>query len=306
MFPSTTVKRHAVAPKHHLYLSPHFDDAALSCGGMIHACTKQGEAVSVLTVCAGGPPVGPLSDYAYGLHERWGQKRADAQRLAADMIEIRRNEDRAALRMLGAEARFLDVPDVIYRRMGGSGAWTVDSDEALFRGFEPSEHDLLRATAYAIEAEIERIEANSASSPGTGTHMLRLYIPLAAGDHIDHHLVHQAAERLLARRPELRANAAWYEDYPYAEDPEAVASALEGKVAWSPDTVLMRAEDLEAKVASIACYASQISTFWGSLDQMETAVKKMARRVAGDDPSKPARFENFAERLWRPASPGRA
>ncbi|MGH2521295.1 MAG: PIG-L deacetylase family protein, partial [Anaerolineales bacterium] len=52
----------------HLYLSPHFDDAALSCGGTIHQQTRQGERAVVVTVCAGDSPPGPLSAFAQTLH----------------------------------------------------------------------------------------------------------------------------------------------------------------------------------------------------------------------------------------------
>ena len=54
----------------HVYLSPHLDDAVLSCGGMIHRQAQAGERVVVVTVCAGDPPPGPLSDFARSLHER--------------------------------------------------------------------------------------------------------------------------------------------------------------------------------------------------------------------------------------------
>ncbi len=37
----------------HIYLSPHYDDAALSCGGSIHKQATQQEPVAVITVFAG-------------------------------------------------------------------------------------------------------------------------------------------------------------------------------------------------------------------------------------------------------------
>ena len=36
----------------HVYLSPHLDDAVLSCGGAIHRAGAAGEAVLVITVFA--------------------------------------------------------------------------------------------------------------------------------------------------------------------------------------------------------------------------------------------------------------
>ena len=47
-----------------IYLSPHLDDAALSCKGSIKQQTQAGERVEVWTVCAGEPPDGPLSMFS--------------------------------------------------------------------------------------------------------------------------------------------------------------------------------------------------------------------------------------------------
>ncbi len=55
----------------HLFLSPHPDDAVLSCGGLIHQLTQKGEPVTILTVMAGDPP-DPLPDtpLVRELHQR--------------------------------------------------------------------------------------------------------------------------------------------------------------------------------------------------------------------------------------------
>ena len=49
---------------HHLFLSPHYDDAVYSCGGTLASLTTAGENVTVLTVCAGSPPSDELSWFA--------------------------------------------------------------------------------------------------------------------------------------------------------------------------------------------------------------------------------------------------
>ena len=62
----------------HLYLSPHFDDAALSCGGQIATWTAAGQSVLVVTI-TGGDPLDALSaDAAAALTELQGQERAVA------------------------------------------------------------------------------------------------------------------------------------------------------------------------------------------------------------------------------------
>jgi len=56
---------------HWIYLSPHFDDVALSCGGLVWEQVQAGKAVSIWTVCAGSASVGDLSPFAKELHMRW-------------------------------------------------------------------------------------------------------------------------------------------------------------------------------------------------------------------------------------------
>jgi LmbE family N-acetylglucosaminyl deacetylase len=47
-----------------IYLSPHFDDAVLSCGGLIFEQARQGIPIEIWTIFAGNPPPGPLSMFA--------------------------------------------------------------------------------------------------------------------------------------------------------------------------------------------------------------------------------------------------
>jgi hypothetical protein len=55
-----------------IFLSPHPDDAVLSCGGWIDQLAQNGERPLVLTVFGGDRPAAvPLSAFARSLHERW-------------------------------------------------------------------------------------------------------------------------------------------------------------------------------------------------------------------------------------------
>src|SRR6266508_5878097 len=95
-----------------IYLSPHFDDVVLSCGGMVWEQTQAGHKVEAWTICAGAPGPGePISDFARQLHTRWGT--------GPEAVPVRRAEDDAALHLLGSESRYWDLPDCIYRRLPG-------------------------------------------------------------------------------------------------------------------------------------------------------------------------------------------
>lgn len=243
--------------REHTYLSPHLDDAVLSCGGRIAAQARAGERVRMVTVFAGDPP-GLLSPFARELHERWG--------LGNDSPAGRRAEDRAALALLGATPLHWELPDCIYRT-APDGAFLYPDLAALWGPQHPADEPLAEALARRI-----------AALPETNV----LWVPLGAGGHVDHRLVRQAAEA--SGRP-LR----YYEEYPYAEIPQAVETAL-GEGPWEPLLTFLDEEALAAKVAAVACYRSQISTFWASVDEMAALVRAYALRVGQGRP---------AERAWR-------
>src|SRR5579885_1850473 len=108
----------------HIYLQPHFDDAALSCGGAIALQTGTGQKVLIVTVFGGAPAEGTrLSPFAVQLQERTGLG-ADG----AEAVRRRREEDSAAAAILGADTLWLDFPEAIYR--GTPAIYT--SEDAVF------------------------------------------------------------------------------------------------------------------------------------------------------------------------------
>lgn len=291
-----------VASAREVFLSPHLDDAALSAGGTLHRLAAGGAAVTVLTVCAGRPPESELSAYALSLHARWGQAPDEALKAAATMVARRRAEDRAACRRLGAACVHLKLPDLIYRRRA-SGAWAAESDADLFAGaaaVDTGTVDQLarRLGRWLTRHELGAIRGSLASATGPAAssgfpRSVRLWLPLGIGDHVDHHLCRQAAERLAADHAgsvDLR----YYEDYPYAEDAASRAKALESGPPdgrWRERRLPVSRHDLLAKVDAVACFASQISSFWSDEAGMCAALTDFARRAA-------APVDGWAETFW--------
>ena len=93
----------------HLFISPHLDDVALSCGGYVRHLTSAGELVSVLTVFTADPPAGTTLSW-------FARRNQSAWRLSDAPFAARRGEDAAAMQLLGAQYRHLDCLDAIYRR----------------------------------------------------------------------------------------------------------------------------------------------------------------------------------------------
>ena len=92
----------------HLVLSPHPDDGPRTMGATMHHLAKRGDRVLMITMMggnmAGSPPDTPV---VREFHGTWN--------VGDDPVNLRRNEDRAACAVLGAEFAHLDVLDCIYR-----------------------------------------------------------------------------------------------------------------------------------------------------------------------------------------------
>ena len=105
-----------------LVLSPHLDDAVLSCGGWMAQAVEAGERVLVYNLfCAHYR--GPLSPAARELHTSWGDPE--------DITALRIAEDRKALGVIGAGTIYGDVRDLIYRQ-DTRGKWLyTDMDDIM-------------------------------------------------------------------------------------------------------------------------------------------------------------------------------
>jgi hypothetical protein len=116
-----------------------------------------------------------------------------------------------------------------------------------------------------------------------------VYLPLTAGHHVDHQIVRAAGERWLQSRiSNLRPQTRYYEEYPYAERPEQVTRALGGDTLRA-QRIGLDEEALTSKVRAIACYRSQISSFFKDESEMAARVRTYAEGVGGGQP---------AERVW--------
>jgi LmbE family N-acetylglucosaminyl deacetylase len=236
-----------------VYLSPHYDDAVLSCGGLIWEQVRAGETVEIWTIFSGDPPLGPLSDYAQEHHQRWG--------VVGSLIELRRAEDQAACAAVGASPRYFDLPDCIYRRLP-DGEAVIKNRIDLFSPVHPGERPLINFITTLL---VENIAASD-----------RLVCPLSVGGHVDHRLVKAAVA-------ESGWQAWYYADYPYTIMEEFNFRLKD----WVPEGSYrlhhpLSQMGLAAWQSAVACYASQISTFWTSTAEMQAAIAGYAGSELGN------------------------
>jgi LmbE family N-acetylglucosaminyl deacetylase len=277
----------------HLFISPHLDDAALSCGATIRRLTANGQPVTIMTITSGDAPPHMEAAPLIALHHaRW---RTDAG--AADdtpFPQHRRTEDIASAAVLGAQVLHLPLLDAIYR-VDADGAPMYYNNATLFGDIHPDD---------PLPAQLAAQTLPATADAGA----LTIYAPLGVGRHIDHQITRDWALNLSDR---LDATSLFYEEYPYcAFDDHNTDAAI--------DLLLMRDHRLEqqlfwvseaeaqAKAEAIACHRSQFKSFWGDPADQQAALRDgidaTLQRVVRAQLLRAGRGNVLAERYWRKMS----
>jgi LmbE family N-acetylglucosaminyl deacetylase len=264
-----------------VFLSPHPDDAALSCGGSIALLAGRGEPVTIVSVFSGSGSSDRLTPYqrlALGFGEDGALEPAE-EPTPMSVMAVRRAEDEAYARFAGAAIEFVDLPDAVFRGYEGDGQLMAPP-----RLDDPAPIDELRRV-------LARLQPSA------------VYAPLSIGGHIDHRQVRRAVIALLAEpdSPYLDRTL-FYEDFPYAHnigferldqlDPEIAAGLVPGAVL-EPEYVEI-GPVIDRKLEGLRAYDSQLGRLFGpGGDRLPAAVRDRAARVGELGGLGPA------ERYWR-------
>ena len=199
-------------------VSPHFDDAALGASHLLsrHAGSSR---TTVVTVLGGWPPSYPPEPTDWDAAGGFGA--------GDDVVARRREEDRAAMAVLGATPVWLDFADHQY----------------LSRNERPRAADVAPALEKAILA----------ASPTA------VFFPMGLANP-DHVLTHDACRLVAGQHDEL----AWfcYEDHGYKHLPGLLAwrvAKLLRSGLWPTPAMVPIDLDTERKRKAIWCYTSQIA-----------------------------------------------
>jgi LmbE family N-acetylglucosaminyl deacetylase len=245
----------------HIYLSPHLDDAALSCGGAILKQRAAHERVLVVTLCTAAPAADTVfSALAQAYHQAWDLS-------PAEVVTARLREDGLAMEHLGVDYYWAGMIDAIYRY-----PQAYHNHDALF-GTPVPDDPLVAALRQFVSNLRERMPHAT------------FYAPLGVGNHVDHQIAFQTAIDCAG------PNLALYEDFPYVTKPEALdrrITALDRRL--HPRTVLIEST-LPDKIAAIDAYASQLNELFGGAAAMARAVREYAQIAGG-------RIDVYAERYW--------
>lgn len=193
------------------------------------------------------------------------------------------------MELLGVAYHRLDFTDCIYRGDPPQQSWFYTSEVDLFGSLHADDAPLAAKIAEAVvQLDLDRAQTV-------------LYAPLTVGHHVDHQLTHQAALTL----QQQGWSVLFYEDYPYSDpaypfnrpsplgehNPYSLEATLRARslTKLRPEFRFLSAEALEAKIASIQAYASQLSILFGGEAAMRRYVQAYAMLTGQGRP---------AERVW--------
>lgn len=192
----------------------------------------------IATVVTADVPAGtPLSRGMRRRHIGW---RLDNAPFAA-----RCREDAAAAAILGAQYVHLGLLDAIYRR------------DANGRPLYPKKlvHVPVHPDDWTNYEPILRQELKQALGGWDGSEV-RVFCPLAIGEHVDHILVRSAVEGICESQ-----NLIYFEDYPYVVKPDVIQPQLKFKSSgedWQSTTIKLTPAEIDARIAAVTCYVSVI------------------------------------------------
>lgn len=228
-----------------LFLSPHLDDVAFSCGGLAALLHDRGWVTIMVTVFTRS--IHPATGFALAcqLDKGLGPE--------VDYMALRRAEDAEAARILGLEARSLDFPEAPHRG--------YESAPALFGPVLESDRmvqDLIPAFSVLRDALQPAL----------------VLAPQGLGDHVDHQIVIQVVQAVFSP-----LTLAFYRDTPYAiRNPSALVRVVTAGIL--PVDVEIGAA-MDRKVAASSAYGSQVGFQFGGVAPLGDALRAFAEREGG-------------------------
>ncbi len=221
-----------------LALSPHLDDAAFSCGGLLAVLRDAGWRTVVATVFTRS--VANPQGFALACQL---DKGLDA---SIDYMALRRAEDAIALAALDAEPRWLDFAEAPHRGYDSAAALFGPMHDAAWQDITP-----------AIRSLLEELGPDLVLSPS------------GMGSHVDHRQVIQAVLPLV---PADRH--AFYRDTPYAiRNPAGPRHVCTSGLA---EMAVDISAGLDRKVAAASAYTSQIGFQFGGPGPTDIALRAFA------------------------------
>ena len=225
-----------------LFLSPHLDDVAFSCGGIVAKLGRMGMRTVVATAFTASLPA---DGFALACQLDKG--------LAPDVdyMALRRAEDAVAMRILGAEARCIELPEAPHRGYGSAAELFGDR-----RDDDRIDVTLGKALTRLL-AELDPV---------------LVLAPQGLGRHVDHIQTIRAVLDIVPIRL-----LGWYRDTPYAIREPA---ALPDPRTLPAHDVAVRLERVELgrKIAAARAYTTQLMFQFGGPTRAGRSLRAFAEQ----------------------------
>jgi LmbE family N-acetylglucosaminyl deacetylase len=197
-------------------------------------CRQQAQGLNILVVTIfAGEPHPPFSPFVQSVHRSWHAPKESP-------YQGRKEEDRKAMALLGADYAWLDCLEILYRdpELADANDFFCEPDTSVIHHHDVALFTTLRA--WLDDASLLYPEA-------------QFVAPLGLGMHRDHQLVFQAALNTLAS-----ARVLFFEDFPYVTY-YSKDELLDYVKPYSMSRIEMDiSECLEQRIAASEAYQSQI------------------------------------------------
>ncbi|WP_077296804.1 PIG-L family deacetylase [Virgibacillus pantothenticus] len=240
-----------------IIVSPHYDDAVLSLGNFINILLLNGEQVLVINLFTDCPPnLEALSPVAQlYLREDTGKEEITVNDALA-MSNVRKQEDREALRLIGVKSIDINLYDAIYR----GNPWYYPLEKDLFSGINDNE------TSYY--KDIIKLLNRKGLIKKENTY----YFPAGIGSHVDHIITLKVGLELMS----FGYNCNFYQEFPYN-----YGSFEESNFDFSRLNFNQRIIDVvsDKKSKAIMCYVSQRQWLTKSLKEMNVSLWNYSEKI---------------------------
>lgn len=238
--------------KKYLFLSPHLDDAILSCGAYIYKLIQNNSKVIIATVFSGSIESHHLSPLARSFHSNC--------KLGDDAMYVRRLEDKNASKFIKADSMYLNLHECLYRRnKDGQHRYLKRSD--IFNANINMEKDTIDKVILVLS---DKLRLNSFEE---------IYIPIGIGRHIDHLILREAIETLYAQIYRNMEKINYYEDIPYVCNNRDVNWKIELTKELDYYSYDISKKDFNIYIKAISLYKSQLHVLWKNNIEMITQLK---------------------------------
>jgi LmbE family N-acetylglucosaminyl deacetylase len=200
-----------------LFLSPHLDDAILSCGALMasEATKREILVVTLFTECGPTPHTRAARSFL----------RQCAAKDAGSLFEARRKEDITVLTSVGVRFRHLGATDALFRRrqeaLIGSAVLGKAIPELVHR-YPTYRFDIALGRVSRGDAVLVNHLRDTVQQEIDDFNAGLVFCPIGVGKHVDHLITRKVAEKSAER-------AVFYSDFPYNQDQQPDLAFLKSR-----------------------------------------------------------------------------